>query len=137
MSALIEEFKQKHYEIIKALTEAKELGILTKEGQAKLMSVEPILIEHLSEEDGKLYPVLWKGAEQNKMRQDKLAIYAEDLETVSSVVFGFFDKFFDRCDKGVLGEKSVEEFEYLFKVLRYRMGKEESFLYGEYEKIDQ
>ena len=133
MSALIEGFKHEHYEIIKALAEAEEFGILTKEGKAKLMSVKPSLIEHLSKEDGKLYPVLWQKAEQNKTLQEKLAIYAEDLEKVSSVVFEFFDK----CGKGVLGEKSVEEFEYLLKVLRYRMGQEEIYLYAEYEGLNK
>jgi hypothetical protein len=133
MSALIEEFKREHYEIIKALKEVEELGILTKEGQVKLMSVKPSLIEHFSKEDEKLYPVLWKEAVQNKMLQEKLAIYAGDLEDVSNVVFGFFD----RCDKEVLSEKSVEKFEHLLKVLRYRMGNEEIYLYAEYEKIAQ
>jgi hypothetical protein len=133
MSALIEEFKREHYEIIKALKEVEELGILTKEGQVKLMSVKPSLIEHFSKEDEKLYPVLWKEAVQNKMLHEKLAIYAGDLEDVSNVVFGFFD----RCDKEVLSEKSVEKFEHLLKVLRYRMGNEEIYLYAEYEKIAQ
>jgi hypothetical protein len=133
MSALIEEFKREHYEIIKALKEVEELGILTKEGQVKLMSVKPSLIEHFSKEDEKLYPVLWKEAVQNKMLQEKLTIYAGDLEDVSNVVFGFFD----RCDKEVLSEKSVEKFEHLLKVLRYRMGNEEIYLYAEYEKIAQ
>jgi regulator of sigma D len=133
MSALVEGFKREHSEIIKALKEVEELGVLTKEGQVKLMSLKQSLIEHLSKEDGKLYPVLWQKAEQNKMLQEKLAIYAEDLENVSRVVFDFFDK----CDKGVLGEKSVEEFEYLFTVLRYRMGNEENYLYVEYEELNK
>jgi hypothetical protein len=40
MSALIEEFKREHYGIVDALQEVKECGILTKEGQAKLVSVK-------------------------------------------------------------------------------------------------
>ena len=35
MSALIEEFKREHSEIIATLKEVKELGILSREGQAK------------------------------------------------------------------------------------------------------
>ncbi len=66
MSALIEEFKREHSEIVDALKEVKALGILTKKGRAKLMSVKPILIEHLGKEDKKFYPVLLKAAEQNK-----------------------------------------------------------------------
>ncbi len=133
MSVLIEEFKREHSEIVDALKEVEELGILTEEGKAKLMSVKPSLIEHLCKEDGKLYSVLWVETKQNKMLQEKLAIYAEDLENVSSVVFEFFDK----CDKWVLGDKLVEEFEHLCKVLRYRMGNEENSLYVEYEKLNK
>ena len=40
MSALIEGFKRDHSEIIEALKKVEELGILTKEGQAKLISVK-------------------------------------------------------------------------------------------------
>jgi hypothetical protein len=40
MSALIEEFKREHAKIIAMLKEVKELGILSKEGQARLMSIE-------------------------------------------------------------------------------------------------
>ncbi len=59
MSALIEEFKREHSEIVDALKEVEELGIFTKEGQAKLMSVKSTLLGHLDEEDEKIYPVLW------------------------------------------------------------------------------
>jgi hypothetical protein len=45
MSALIEEFKREHSEIIEALNEIEELGVLTKEGLAKLMSIKSALLE--------------------------------------------------------------------------------------------
>jgi hypothetical protein len=133
LSSLIEKFKREHSEIVDVLKEVKELGFLTKEGQAKLMSIKAVLIEHIEEEDEKFYPILWREAEQNKKLKEKLEIYAKDLKKVSSVIFGFFDRY----DKWVLGDKSVEEFEYLSKVLRYRMGNEEDSLYVEYEKIIQ
>ncbi len=37
MSALIVEFKREHSEVIEALKEVEELGILTKEGQDKTL----------------------------------------------------------------------------------------------------
>ena len=133
MSALIEEFKKQHYEIIKALKEAEVLGILTEEGKAKLMSVKETLHEHLKDEDEKFYPVLWKEAEQNKKLKEELDIFAKDFESVSRIVLGFSDRF----GKGILGESLLKEFETLITVLQNRMLNEETFLYGEYEKIAQ
>ncbi len=51
MSALIEELKREHSEILAILNEVKELGILYKEGQAKLMSIKVSLLEHLWNEN--------------------------------------------------------------------------------------
>ncbi len=131
MSALIEEFKKEHSEIIEALKEVEELGILTKEGQAKLMSVKTALLEHLKEEDEKFYPILRKEAEQNKKLKEELDIFAKDLENVSKVVLEFFDRF----DKGVLGTRLLWDFETLIMVLRNRIMNEEIFLYGYFEKV--
>ena len=133
MLALLEEFNKEHSEIVDTLKEVREYGILTKEGQDKLMSVKPSLIEHLDEEDEKFYHVLWKEAEQNKKLKEVLKIFAKDLENISRVVFGFFDSY----DKGVLGDRLSGDFETLFMVIRYRMENEENILYGEYEKIFQ
>ena len=133
MSALIEDFKREHSEIIKALKEVEELGVLTKEGQAKLMSVKPSLIEHLSKEDEKLYPVLWKEAEQNKKLKKLLELFANDLELVSRNVTEFFDKY----SKGVLDTIFAEEFQNLYAVLYERMMYEEYRLYDEFEELNK
>ncbi len=66
MSALIEEFKREHAKIFDMLNEVKELGILSKEGQARLMFIKAHLLAHLKKEDEKLYPVLRKEAEDNE-----------------------------------------------------------------------
>ncbi len=131
MSALIEGFKKEHSDIVDALQEVKELGILTKEGQAKLMSVKAALLEHLKEEDEKFYPILRRESEQNKELKEELYIFAKDLENVSKVVLEFFDRF----DKGVLGTRLLWDFETLIMVLRNRIMNEEIFLYGYFEKV--
>ncbi len=133
MSALIEGFKREHSGIIEALREVEVHGILTKEGQAKLMSVKETLLGHLKEEDEKFYPILRKKAEQNKKLKEELDVFAKDLESVSKVVSGFFDRYY----KGILGTELLWDFETLFMVLRNRIKNEENILYGEYEKIDQ
>ena len=132
MSALIEEFEKEHFEIIEALKEVKELGVLTKEGQGKLMSIKATLLKHLKEEDERFYPVLRKEAEQNKKLEEVLEVFANDLESASRFVFGFFD----RCDKGFPGANLSGDFEILFMVIRERMRNEENFLYDEYKMLN-
>jgi hypothetical protein len=133
MSALVKEFKSEHSKITNVLSEVREFGIQTKEGQAKLMSAKAILIEHLKKEDEKFYPVLLREAEQNKKLKEGLEVFKKDLESVSRIVFGFFDDF----DKGVLGARLLKEFEILFMVIRNRMWNEENYLYVEYEGLNK
>ena len=131
MLALLEEFKKEHSKIIKILNEAKKLGILTKEGQAKAIYAKATLLEHLDEEDEKIYPVLWNEAKQNKKLNELLEVFGENFESICRFVLVFFDRF----DKNDLDESFFNYFGTLIQVLRNRMDKEENILYGEYEKI--
>lgn len=133
MSALIEELKKEHSEIIATLKEIKELGVLSEEGQAKLKSAKESLLEHLKKEDELLYPVLKKEAEQNEKLKELLDVFAKDMENVSKVVMEFFDKYSGEVvDSAVTGA-----FEDLFAAFRNRLRNEEDILYEEHEKIDQ
>ncbi len=129
MSVLIEELKKDHSKIIDLLKEVKELGIRSKEGQAKLLSAKAHLLTHLNKEDEQLYPVLRKKAEKNKQLQDALDLCVIDMENVSRVVQEFFDKY----SRGVSGKEFPEEFENLFEVIGKRIRNEEDILYDEYE----
>ncbi len=133
MSALIEEFKREHSDIIAILNEAKELDILSKEGQVKLMSVKASLLEHLWNENERLYPVLWKAAEKNRDLKDVLDLFAIEMDDVSRVVQGFFDKYYG----GVVDEDFPREFEKFFASISKRIKDEENILYGEYEDLHQ
>ena len=129
MSVLIEELKKDHSEIVAILKEVKELGILSKEGQAKLLSAKAHLLKHLNKEDEQLYPVLRKKAEENKLLQNALDLCVMDMENVSRVVQEFFDKY----SRGVSGKELQKEFENLFVALDKRVRNEEDILYDEYE----
>ncbi len=129
MSVLIEELKKDHSEIVAILNEVKELGILSNEGQAKLLSVKESLLAHLRKEDKQLYPVLKKGAEHNKDLKNTLDLFAIDMENVSRVVQEFFDKY----SRGVSGKELQKEFENLCEALDKRISNEEDILYDEYE----
>ncbi len=142
MSALIEEFKRDHAEIIAMLNEVKELGILSKEGQAKLISIKAHLLAHLKKEDEKLYPVLRKEAEDNEKLRNTLDLFALDMETVSSVVQGFFDKYSGgEIDGNFPRTNSAEDlsitFESFYAALTARIRNEEDALYEEYEEINR
>ncbi|MBT3878276.1 MAG: hemerythrin domain-containing protein [Candidatus Scalindua sp.] len=131
MSALIEEFKKEHSEIIAILKEVKKLGIHSEEGRAKLMSAKEYLLEHLHKENEQLYPVLRKSAEHNKTLKNELDIFAMDPAYVSRVVLEFFDKY----SGGVTDKDFKINFESLVASLNARIRNEEEALYQEYEEI--
>ncbi len=133
MSALIEEFKREHAKIIAMLKEVKELGILSKEGQARLMSAKVHLLAHLKKEDEQLYPVLIKEAERNKNLKKEVDMFTMDPEYVSRVVSEFFDKY----SGGEIDEDFSINFESLFAALSARIRNEEDALYEEYEEINR
>ena len=133
MSELIEEFKRDHAEIMAILNEAKELGILSKEGQAKLIFIKEHLLAHLKKEDEKLYPALRKEAEDNERLRNTLDLFALDMETVSSVVQEFFDKY----SGGEIDGNFSVNFESLSVALSTRIRNEEDALYEEYEEINR
>ncbi len=129
MSILIEELKKEHAEIVATLNEVKRLGILSKEGQDKLMSVEASLLAHLEIEDDQMYPALQKEAEKNKNLKNTLDLFAMDMENVSKVVQGFFDKYSEELS----GDELQKDFENLYTALSKRISNEEESLYEEYE----
>jgi hypothetical protein len=136
MSILIEELKKEHSEILATFNEVKELGILSKEGQDKLMSLEVSLLAHLEIEDDELYPTLRKEAEHNNNIKDTLDLFAIDMENVSKIVREFFEKYSEGFSGIDLKELS-EDFENLLTALTKRIGNEEESLYEEYETLDR
>ena len=134
MSILIEELKKEHSEIVATLNEVKELGILSEEGQDKLMSLEVSLLAHLGIEDDQLYPVLKKEAEHYNSIKDTLELFAIDMENVSKTVREFFEKYSEGFSGMDIKELS-EEFDNLLAALTKRIRNEEESLYEEYEAL--
>ena len=134
MSILIEELKKEHSEIVATLNEVKELGILSEEGQDKLMSLEVSLLAHLGIEDDQLYPVLKKEAEHYNSIKDTSELFAMDMENVSKIVLEFFEKYSEGFSGMDIKELS-EEFDNLLAALTKRIRNEEESLYEEYEAL--
>lgn len=133
MTILIEELKKEHSEIVAALNEVKKLGILSKEGQDKLMSLEASLLAHLEMEDDQLYPVLRKEAKHNKDLKNTLDLFIMDMENVSEIVQDFFDKYSEE----ISGEEVQKDFDVLCAAISKRISNEEESLYEEYECISR
>ncbi len=136
MSILIEELKKEHSEILAELNEVKKLGILSKEGQDKLMSLEVSLFAHLEMEDDELYPALRKEAEHNNSIKDTLDLFAIDMENVSKIVREFFEKYSEGFS-GIDIKELSEDFENLLTALTKRICNEEESLYDEYETLNR
>lgn len=136
MSILIEELKKEHSEILATLNEVKQLGILSEEGQDKLMSLEVSLLAHLGMEDDQLYPALKKETEHCNSIKDTLELFAIDMENVSKTVREFFEKYSEGFS-GVELDKLSEDFENFFSALTKRICNEEDSLYEEYENLDR
>ncbi len=131
MSSLTKEFEREHAEIIAMLNEVKELGILSKEGHAKLMSVKEHLLAHLKKEDVMFYPVLYKEAECSERLKATLDLFAMDMEKITSGVHEFFEKY----SEGAFDEEFPIELENLLTAFKARVKNEEDALYQEYNDI--
>ena len=130
MPVLIERFKKEHSNIIEALKEVEELGIHTKEGHAKLMSLTGNLLKHLRSEDKQLYPVLKKASEHNKKLKEVLSLFVNGLGAIYVEMLGFMAKYY----KGVKNNNFQSEYERFFGALSKRIEYEENILYDEYKK---
>ncbi len=136
MSILIEELKKEHSEILAVLNEVREHGILSKEGQDKLISLEAGLYAHLEMEDDQLYPTLKKEAEHSNSMKDILELFAIDMEDVTKIAREFFKKYSEGFSDVELDTLS-EDFENFFSALTKRISNEEETLYEEYETLDR
>ena len=133
MSVLIEELKKEHLEITAALDEVNEIGINSKEGQYKLLSLKERILRHLKKEDERIFPLLRAEAEYNKKLKKTLDLYATNLSNVTVDA----QKFFDRHCKRDTNIMFVGEFVALFTAINARMKNEEEIIFKEYEKINQ
>ncbi len=131
MSVLTGGFKSDHSNIVAGLKEAKELGVLTKEGHAKAISIIVDLVTHLSQEDELLYPLLTKASKHNKKLKEILSVFVNGLGKIYEDALNLLTKYSIKH----LNSDFHKEFDILFDTLSIRIECEENFLFDEYEKI--
>ncbi|MDB5096698.1 MAG: Hemerythrin cation binding protein [Cyanobacteria bacterium RYN_339] len=131
MSHLIERLTEDHVGIVSALEHVKESGIASVDGKQKLFSVKAHLIAHLRREDDELYPMLKRAGEMDVNLKRTIDIFAKDMEIVSSLAMGFFDKY----SQGSTGLDLARDFGKLYTILKTRIRKEEDILYLAYTQV--
>ncbi len=133
VSALIEGFKKEHSEIIEALKEVEELGIITKEGHSKLISLTVDLLNHIWCEDKWLYPIRRKTSGHNKKLKEELFFSINGLGAIQEEILFFMLKYSQRVKDSNL----QREYESLSGVLSKRIDYEENILFDEFEGLNK
>ncbi len=133
MSKLVDELKKDHSVITETLTNVKELGVTSEEGQKILLAAKSGLLAHLKKEDEHLYPVLNKAAESDVDLKRTLDMFAKDMDEISKGALEFFDKY----STGGSGIEFAKDFGKLFGTLSTRIRKEETTLYKKYDELNQ
>ena len=129
---LVEELKRGHSLIIETLKQARKLGIDTKEGQNEILSAKDTILGHMKKENEEFYPVLRKAAESNGKLKELIAEFDNDINEISRYSTEFFD------NKNVaMGSNFASEVENFIAILDRRILREETFLFKEFEKLNQ
>jgi hypothetical protein len=93
MSSLLEELKNEHRIMLDILDQVRHLGISSKTGQDKFLSIRDLLLSHMRKEDERYYPGLKRAAENNETLKLTLDYFAGDMEVVSRRAMQVFDKY--------------------------------------------
>jgi hypothetical protein len=114
MAVLVETLKKQHTAIIETLAKAKTSGLVTAEGYQHLSVANPRL-KQLAETDPNLHSTL--------------DLFARDMERVTALAIQFFDKY----DKVSTNNDFIQDVGTLIALLNFRISREETLLYKEYE----
>ena len=129
---LVEELKRGHSLIIETLKQARKLGIDTKEGQNEILSAKDTILAHMKKEDEEFYHVLRKAAESNGKLKELIAEFDNDINEISHYSSEFFDN-----KNAAMGSNFASEVENFIAILDRRILREETFLFKEFEKLNQ
>lgn len=128
MSSLLEELKNEHRIMLDILDQVKLLGISSRTGQEKFLSIRDLLISHMKKEDEKYYPALIKAAESNMELKMTLDYFARDLEVVTRRTMQLFEKY----SQGGTETEFTGDVTLLYMTLKDRIRIEEETLFKKY-----
>ena len=128
MSSLLEELKNEHRIMLDILDQVRHLGISSKTGQEKFLSIRDLLISHMKKEDERYYPELKRAAESNEALKLTLDYFVRDMEVVSQRAMQVFDKYAQGgTEKDFAGDLTL-----LYMTLKDRIRIEEETLFKKY-----
>ena len=131
MSNLIDQLNIEHQQIALTLTQVKQIGIISNEGNTKLLSVKAMFMKHLQKENEELYPILNIYAKNNKILKNNMQVLSLEMKTIIEKTARFYQKY----EGSGYGSQFNLDFGNLCSVLFQRFSKEEQILYSEYIKI--
>ncbi len=132
VSILIDELKSEHRTIAETINEVNRLGIGTREGQEMLMAAKSSFLTHIKKEDERIYPLLYRAAENDPELKTTLDIYATDMNKISKAVLAFFEKY----SYGDSGLEFSQDYGTLYTTLSLRIAKEEAVIYKKFDELD-
>jgi len=131
MYVLIDDLKKEHALVLEMLENAKNYGILSKNGQDSLISIKENLVAHLDKEEHELYPYLEKYAEKNEDFLETLKFFEKKMNYIADYARSFFDKYI-----GVEEELNFfTDFSVFFGLVKQRIRDEEEVIFKKYEEL--
>jgi iron-sulfur cluster repair protein YtfE (RIC family) len=133
MSSLLEELQNEHRIMLDILDQVRHLGISSKTGQDKFLSIRDLLISHMRKEDERYYPALRRAAENNEALKLTLDYFARDMAVVSRRAMQVFDKYAQGgTEKDFAGDLTL-----LYMTLKDRIRIEEETLFKKYSHANE
>ena len=131
MESIIEELKQEHEELRRILQAAIEIGIASKAGQAKLLSMRELLMSHLQKENDEIYVPLKMKAVSDRELARVLDPFFAKLEEIPS----FAAEFFERLERDGASIELARSAGRLAGMIRNRIHQAEYVVFSEFEKL--
>ena len=128
MSSLLDELRNEHRIMLDLLDQVRQLGISSRTGQERFLSIRVLLLAHMKKEDETFYPALKRAAEQNETLRLALDYFAKDMENVSRRALQVFDKY----TRGGSETEFTGDLKLLYMTLKDRIHIEEETLFTKY-----
>lgn len=127
---LIQTLKNEHRELVAALKEIQQKGIVSPDGRKVFFVIREKLLAHLKHEDEEFYPRLRKAAERDKSLNELLNVFARDMKQITDTAQNFFKKY----SKESTGVEFAGDLGKLFVMLGNRISREENILFAAFLK---
>jgi hypothetical protein len=127
----IEAMQAQHEAITRTFEDAQRAGFASADVVRTLLSAKRLLLDHLRQEDGELYPKLETVAKNNPNLGGMVEMFRVDMAEVSALAQEFFRKY-EREQQRHNPALFADDVAVLVRRLKMRISLEEKVLYPEY-----